>query len=259
MKPASRAELFTAAERAAAVLCDWDGCLAIDNRLQPGVADFLRHARRVAIISNNSTMNRAACQRRLAREGVKIAPDHIHLAGQALLDHARATFADRPVHLVAHRAMRRHARGIDLNLARGEEDVAAVLLLRDPHFDYDRLTLAAHHVRGGAQFWIANPDMQHPSHGCAMPETGALASAVAAVAGRPPDRIIGKPGPLLFQDALASLRLAPEDVLMIGDNPATDIAGAMAAHIPSMLVSAETWNVRSPTRREDRIARSAAL
>ncbi|MET0363200.1 MAG: HAD family hydrolase [Sphingobium sp.] len=246
MKAASRAELFAAAEGAAAVLCDWDGCLAIDNRLQPGVADFLRQARRIAIISNNSTMNRDACRRRLATEGVHVPPENIHLAGQALLTHAMARFADRPVHLLANPLMCRHARSIGLNLV--EDGADAVLVLRDPRFDYARLTCAAHEIRNGARFWIANPDLQHPSQGRAVPETGALSCAISAVAGRGPDRVIGKPGPLLFEEALASLQLDPGEVIMIGDNPATDIAGATAANIRSMLVSEETWHQRPGQR-----------
>lgn len=239
MKPVSREELFEAARGVAAILCDWDGCLAIDNRFQPGVADFLRQARRLAIISNNSTMSPGACRRRLASEGVKVASEHIHLAGHTLLRQAYATFGDQPVHLVANPLMRRQAAAIGLNLV--QEAPCAVLVLRDPRFTYAQLARAANHIRRGARFWIANPDLHHPSGTHVVPETGALARAISAVAGREPDLIIGKPGPLLFDEALAALRLAPKDAIMIGDNPATDMAGALAANIPGMLVNPDTW------------------
>lgn len=239
MRQASREELRAASDRAEAILCDWDGCLAIDNRLQPGVAEFLRGAGRIAIISNNSTVPRALFRQSLAAEGVDVAEEDIHLAGDTLLREARRCFADRPVALVGAPAMREAAAAIGLRLADRAPD--AVLLLRDPRFSFARLTRAANQVRDGAAFWIANPDLFHPSRRGVTPETGALACAVAAVAGREPDRVIGKPHSLLFDRALARLRLPPDDVLMIGDNPATDIAGATAANIRAMLVGPGTW------------------
>jgi HAD superfamily hydrolase (TIGR01450 family) len=226
-------------EDAAALLCDWDGCLAIDNRLQPGVAECLRGAKRIAIISNNSTMNREMCRRRLLAEGIRVALHDIHLAGHTLLCEAAVAFRDAPVHLIASPIMRRQAEQIGLNL--GSETPAAVLVLRDPRFDYARLEQAANHVRDGAHYWIANPDLHHPSGNRAIPETGALAQAITAVAGRAPDRIIGKPESLLFARALENLGLAPQDTMMIGDNPHTDIAGAAAANIPAMLVTLQSW------------------
>lgn len=241
MRPASHEELRAASEGADAVLCDWDGCLAIDNRLQPGVADFLRKANRIAIISNNSTMTRALCRDRLAAEKIEVAPEDVHLAGSTLLEEAAATFMDRPVHLVSSPLMREEALRLGLFLT--DRAPEAVLLLRDPRFDYAKLKRMANHIRAGAAFWIANPDFFHPSGIDVTPDTGALARAVEAVAGRPPDRIIGKPQPLLFTRALATLGLAPENALMIGDNPATDIAGAAAARIRAILVGSSTWRI----------------
>jgi HAD superfamily hydrolase (TIGR01450 family) len=241
LKVASRAELLKATANAAAVLCDWDGCLAIDNRLQPGVVDFLRQTRHVSIISNNSTMTRKAFQRQLTSEGVDVALRDIHLAGETLLEHAAKVFGEDPVYLIANAAMRRAARRLGLNLA--DQAPKAVLLLRDPLFDYGKLERAANHVREGAHFWIANPDLHHPSGDRLVPETGALAQAIAAIAGRPADRVIGKPERMLFEQALAALHLSPAEVVMIGDNPATDIVGAVAVNIRAVLVGAKTWRM----------------
>ena len=81
----------------------------------------------------------------------------------------------------------------------------------------------------GAALIVANPDESHPGPaGDPVPETGSLAAAVLACAGHPPYRIIGKPHPALFLCALDRLGLAPQDAVMIGDNPATDGTGAVA-------------------------------
>lgn len=221
------------------MLCDWDGCLAMKGELQPGAVAFLQGVDRLAIVSNNSTMTRAECHAQLASAGIDIATDHIHLAGDVLLREAARQFAGRPVSLVAIPAMRREAEILGLRLC--DRDAEAVLILRDPEFDFAILCRAANQVRNGAAYWIANPDNSHPVANGVIPETGALAAAITAAAGRPPDRVIGKPHPLLFDRATTALRLPPSAILMIGDNPDTDVKGARAFGTRAILVGSTTW------------------
>ena len=54
-----------------------------------------------------------------------------------------------------------------------------------------------------------------------------IGAAILACAGPTPHRIVGKPEPILFRSALALLGLKPNEAVMIGDNPATDGAGAL--------------------------------
>lgn len=48
-----------------------------------------------------------------------------------------------------------------------------------------------------------------------------------------------KPSPLAFAAACAALGLPPDQVLMVGDNPSTDIDGALAAGLHAVHVSSE--------------------
>ncbi|ATY34187.1 HAD-IIA family hydrolase [Sphingomonas psychrotolerans] len=250
--PASWTELCAAAGRAEAVLCDWDGCLALGSRLHPGAVAFLRRVGRIAIVSNNSTMTRAECRGQLVAAGIAVASDDIHLAGDVLLREAARQFAGRPVTLVAGPAMRREAERLGLCLQ--GRDAAAVLVLRDPGFDFATLCRAANQVRDGAAYWIANPDNMHPVANGIAPETGALAASITAAAGRRPDRIIGKPHALLFNRAMTGLDLQPEALLMIGDNPDTDVKGANALAIHALLVGRTTWKQSPGARLCDRDA-----
>jgi NagD protein len=84
-----------------------------------------------------------------------------------------------------------------------------------------------------------NPDLtvDHVQNGQHMilPGGGALIAPFSAATQTEPV-IIGKPEPLLFQMALNDLQLAPEDCLMIGDRPDTDIHGAALLGIRTALV-----------------------
>lgn len=256
MRPATWAELCAAGDRAEAVFCDWDGCLVIDDMLQPGAVAFLRRVRRVTIVSNNSTMTRARCHERLVSAGVAVTPDHIHLAGDVLLREAARQFAGQPVSLVAGPTMRREAERLGLRLS--DDDAEAVLILRDPGFDFAILRRTANQIRNGAAYWIANPDTSHPIANGVLPETGALAAAITAVSGRPPDRVIGKPNALLFDRAMAALRLPPSAILMIGDNPDTDVKGARALAMNALLVGSTTWGPSAASADKKRRATAAS-
>ena len=63
-----------------------------------------------------------------------------------------------------------------------------------------------------------------------------MVAAVAAVAGRPPDRVFGKPSPDIAHIALSRLGLSAESCLVVGDRMETDILFAENAGLDSALV-----------------------
>ena len=87
-----------------------------------------------------------------------------------------------------------------------------------------------------------------------MPETGALLAALTACVGAGTFELdmVGKPGPHLFARACRALGARPEAAVMIGDNPATDAAGAEAFGLSSILIGA-----RSALSFEDLLAEDA--
>lgn len=101
-----------------------------------------------------------------------------------------------------------------------------------PDFSWDLLAEATLAIRRGARWMATNADPTLPTPRGLVPGNGALVAAVAAATGRQPDEIIGKPQPLLLQQAAGSGRLP----LMVGDRLDTDIAAAHNAGFDSLLV-----------------------
>jgi ribonucleotide monophosphatase NagD (HAD superfamily) len=62
-----------------------------------------------------------------------------------------------------------------------------------------------------------------------------MVAAISAASGRVPE-VIGKPEPAMFTSILEGAGVAPDEALVIGDNPDSDIVGAHRAGIPSVLV-----------------------
>ena len=80
-----------------------------------------------------------------------------------------------------------------------------------------------------------NPDLVVIRLGVQEPCAGALAARYEEFGGRV--RYFGKPYPEVYDLALAALGLPPSRVLAVGDGLATDIAGAAAAGLDSLLIT----------------------
>lgn len=224
---------------ASGVLLDWDGCVAIANRPNPLAIQFiLERQEKVAIVSNNSTHLPEDLSQILAATEVRIHPNRIVLAGIEALNRA-VELKPTSVLILGDRRIKVYARKLGLPIVHDKADL--VVLLRDRQFSYRRLERAANCLRSGARLIVANPDANHPGrHGQLVPETGALYAGLMASLGDGVEvetEIIGKPGPRLFRRACQSLRISPSSAVMIGDNPATDVAGADALGMPSILLN----------------------
>jgi HAD superfamily hydrolase (TIGR01450 family) len=95
------------------------------------------------------------------------------------------------------------------------------------------LAEAALAIRAGALWVAANVDPTLPTERGLLPGNGSLVAALRAATDTEP-RVAGKPAPGLFQDAVARGDFRAS--LVIGDRLDTDIEGANAAELPSLMV-----------------------
>jgi hypothetical protein len=95
------------------------------------------------------------------------------------------------------------------------------------------LAEAALAIRAGALWVAANVDATLPTERGLLPGNGSMVAALKAATEAEP-QVAGKPAPTLMTDALARGDFrAP---LVVGDRLNTDIAGANAAGLPSLMV-----------------------
>jgi HAD superfamily hydrolase (TIGR01450 family) len=218
------------------VLADLDGCLWSDGALLPGALELARRfPGRLAVVSNNSTHTPAQLASQLRALGLDIPEAHVCLAGALAVELAARRWPGARVLVLGTRAL------TDLAAAAGlmpdHHSPEVILLARDLDLTFDRLQAAVRAAARGAPAVAANPDLTHPGrNGAVNVETGALISALRAAVPDMEVTVVGKPAPALFAAALQSLGIEARQAVMIGDNPATDIAGAAAAGIAGVLV-----------------------
>lgn len=219
-------------------LLDWDGCCAVDNLLVPSAVLFLKANRqRSVIVSNNSSNMAGDFLRILSKAGIEMRAEQIILAGVEALSLAAGS-GSRQTWVLSAPRMRYMARRLGVSVDATAPDL--IVLLRDTRFSYLRLERIINALDSGASLIVSNPDMTHPGRGGSIrPETGALLAAVQACVTLPESQleIVGKPAAGLFLKGCAVLDEDPASLVMIGDNPATDIAGAEALGMKALLVA----------------------
>lgn len=222
-----------------AVLVDLDGVVYVGPTAVPGAREAIAATRaaglRVAFITNNASRTPAAVVAHLMELGIPAEPADVVTAAQA----AAALLADRlpagsAVLVTGAPALLQAVAEAGFRPVGSADDLpAAVVSGYDNSLDYGRLAEATLAIRAGALWVAANLDATMPSPRGLLPGNGALVAAVAvATGGRPLSA--GKPERALYDEAVRRTRA--ERPLVVGDRLDTDIAGAVAAGIDSLLV-----------------------
>jgi 4-nitrophenyl phosphatase len=123
--------------------------------------------------------------------------------------------------------------GIDGVAAAGGPD--AVVAGVDPQLTYLRIAAAADCVRAGARFIATNRDPIYPTERWLRPGAGAIIAAIEVASGVTP-LVIGKPQPLLMEEAAGAVGRDPTEAIVIGDGIGTDLAAANAVGARTVLM-----------------------
>ncbi len=116
-----------------------------------------------------------------------------------------------------------------------EQDADSVVIGIDREITYEKLTKACLAIRNGATFISTNADKAIPTEKGFVPGNGALTSVITTSTNTEPT-FIGKPEPIMIEQALERLGIEKEKAIMIGDNYATDILAGINARIDTLLV-----------------------
>lgn len=121
--------------------------------------------------------------------------------------------------------------------------VAAVVQGLGTDVTWRDLAEAAFAVQRGATWVATNTDPTIPTSRGAAPGNGTLVAAVRAATAAEP-HVTGKPGPALFELARSRLGVPAARTLVVGDRLDTDVRGARAAGLDSLLVLSGTCGLR---------------
>jgi 4-nitrophenyl phosphatase len=250
-------------ERPRLILLDADGVLWRGASVLPHAVEFVTSAQsagiRCVLISNNSTKNRRSYAEQCLNLGIPLTESDIFSSnyiagpwlqrarpGKSVLVLGAAMLYDairQHVEQCWHAPQWLESRGLEQfkgspelyrELADLEPDI--VLSGMDTTTDYMRHALACISIQQGAELIGTNDDLSFPvEDGWLLPGSGAQLAMLANVCGVQPV-LLGKPQLAILEQIELETGISRSGMLMIGDRPQTDIAMAVNAGIPSMLV-----------------------
>ncbi|HEV7831461.1 MAG TPA: HAD-IIA family hydrolase [Pseudonocardiaceae bacterium] len=222
-----------------AVLLDLDGTVIRGAEAVPEAPDVINELRQAGrallFITNNASRAPAEVARHLADLGVRTVPEEVLTSGQAAVELLATQLpAGAAILVVGSPALVAEVESAGLRpVGEASDQPVAVVQGHSPETGWSCLAEACLAIRGGA-LWIAcNVDRTLPTERGLLPGNGAMVAALQAATDREPT-VAGKPARQLLDTAVQ--RTAAQRPLVVGDRLDTDIAGARAAELDSLLV-----------------------
>ena len=225
------------------LLADLDGVIYRSQNPIPGAVEALNRATetiRLGYLTNNASRTDAAVAEHLSSLGLRATVDDVITSPQA------AVALLKQIVPAGSRILVVGGDGLIDELEKGgfawtrsaEDDPAAVVQGFAPEVGWEQLAEAAYALQEWPDRdplpWIAtNTDWTIPRARGIAPGNGTLVSAVHTAVQRLPV-FAGKPETPIYETAFE--RFGTRNALMIGDRLDTDIKGAVAAGIPSLVV-----------------------
>ena len=225
-----------------AVLLDLDGTVYLGEAEVPGASDFVRYCGRRGLrclfVTNRANRPPDVVRDQLRGYGVPCETEDVLTSAQATAKY----LAKGSAYMIGEEGMEQALREQGIRIT--DQNPDAVVVSYDRQFCYDKLATACRLIGNGAPFVATNPDHRLRFEGRTMPGTGAIVAAVTTGSGVEPE-VVGKPGRLIFDMALAMLGCRADEALAVGDNIDTDIGACVASGIRGVLL------LTGISRRED--------
>ena len=227
----------TLAQEHDCLLLDLDGTVFRGQQPTEGSVDTLTSLDgiRVLFVTNNASRGPDDVAKNLVAMGFAVEADDVVTSAQSAA-HLLASQIDSgsAVLIIGTDALAEEVHKVGLRPVRTfDESPKAVVQGHSPQTGWADLAEGALAIRAGALWVAANVDRTLPSERGLLPGNGAMVTALETATDQRP-QIAGKPQPPLLLDALA--RGDFHRPLVVGDRLDTDIAGAHATELPSLLV-----------------------
>lgn len=225
------------------ILTDLDGVVYKGQRDIPGAVASLNRAHekmRVGYVTNNASRTAATVAEQLRDFGLSVTTEEVITSPQSAVKLLQKQVpAPATILMIGGDGIEEELLKAGYTVTRSaDDDPDAVIQGFAPHLGWKDLAEASFALQEGPNGevipWIAtNTDWTMPVERGLAPGNGTLVSAVHTAVQRLPD-FAGKPETPIYETAFD--RFGTRNALMLGDRLDTDIQGAVAAGIPSLLV-----------------------
>ncbi len=232
-----------------ALIIDMDGVLWHGNKPLPGLKEFFITLRKLQIpfilATNNAGMTAEQYVNKFSGMDITVDTNEILTSGMATANHLAKQHdpTNTRVFVIgengAKKPLEEHGFILtelyDVKTSEPATGANIVVCGLDKTLSWDKLATATLNIRAGAQFIGTNGDTTLPTEHGITHGNGAILAALETATGVKPT-LIGKPGPIMYQQAMALLNTHSDKTIAIGDRLNTDILGAVNTGIRSLMV-----------------------
>lgn len=223
-----------------AYIFDMDGTIYLGDELLPGAKRLIEELRRrdipVRFLSNNPTKNPVQYAEKLQKLGLPTPLDEIANTVVTTVRWLKHHHPQATVFPIAEQPLIDALEEAGIRLSDDPAEIDIVLSSYDRTFDYRKLQIAFDAIwfEKRAILVATNPDRFCPfPGGRGEPDCAAITAAIEACTNTKCDAVIGKPNPVMLEEALRGTDVPLSEVIMVGDRLSTDIAIAVNAGIAS--------------------------
>lgn len=229
------------AEKYDIFLIDLDGVIYIGDRVLPGSKEAIEKLRtlgkKVYFLTNDPRLLRQELCSRLSLLGIAARPEECITAGSATAYYLVKHSIDS-AYVIGTESLKAEMRNLGIKVIE-QGECQAVIVGYDENTSFRQVQQAVRYIEKGAQFIATNDDNSFPGSEGRCVATGAIVEAVRMTSRQRPI-VIGKPYPHIFSMALKDVDRSAR-IVMIGDNPDTDILGAHQFGLDGILVQEEQY------------------
>lgn len=218
-------------------LIDLDGTMYRGTESIPDAVEFVNRLKQEGIpylfVTNNSSKTPGQVADYLNRFGIAAEEKNVFTTSMATVEYLHANYPETSIYVIGEEGLTSALREKGFKFE--EQDPEAVIIGIDRDITYDKLARACLAVRNGALFISTNGDIALPTEKGLLPGNGAITSVISVSTQTDPV-FIGKPYPIIMDQALKALGTPKEKTLMIGDNYDTDILAGINFNMDTLLV-----------------------
>lgn len=227
-------------DKARGFVLDMDGVLYRGDEPLPGLVEFVETSDRRGIpfvfVTNNSMRTPAQYVAKLADLGVTVPANRIITSGVSVVEYLREHYPrGTRLYIIGMPALHELLLSDETGYVFDATAPELVVCGSDLTLTYEKLKIATLAIRRGAAWVATNPDTTLPVEDGLWPGAGAILAALRATTGVEPI-VVGKPEPVMMQQALRRMGVPPAEAVMVGDRLDTDILGGIRAGMTTVLV-----------------------
>ncbi|WP_085505730.1 TIGR01457 family HAD-type hydrolase [Thalassobacillus devorans] len=220
-----------------AYLIDLDGTMYRGTERIEAASDFIKKLNEKKLphlfVTNNSSRRPEQVADKLNHMDIPAAKEQVYTTSMATAQYIKDQHPGAKVYAIGEEGLLTALKESGLELV--DEGADFVVIGIDRGITYEKLASACLNVRNGAVFLSTNGDVAIPTERGMLPGNGSLTSVITVSTGVEP-KFIGKPEPIIMEQAMQTLGYDKKEVLMVGDNYHTDIKAGMNASLDTLMV-----------------------